>query len=392
MKGYVRKDGRVGIRNHVAVIHTVKCAEHVARKISDQIEGAQHFGYDSCYADPYGYRVVTELANHPNVASVLLVKLGCESLPVDKMIEEIKATGKEVELLIIQRDGGTLKTIEKGVKIVKNLVEKAKDTPTREIGLKDLIIGLECGASDATSGLSANPTSGYLSDKVIDAGGIVILSELPELLGTDSYLLQKASTPEVREQLKDSLERAHQLGINMQTFSISVGNEHSGLTTIEEKSLGALSKAGNREITGIIKSAERPTKSGLYILDKVGDVNSNQLTIYEESDMDGFATLIACGAHFIIFTTGCGSVAGSVVAPVVKVCGNPKTCKINTDDFDVDASGIILGTETVTDTGEKLVHLIEELCNGTLTKAEELGHEEFDIPRKFMRACDVKYI
>ncbi len=392
MIGYKRNDGRVGIRNHVAIIYTVKCAEHVAKKISEKVEGTQVFGYDSCYPDPYGYRVIAEMAKHPNVASVIFVKLGCESSPVNNWISEVKSVGKSVELVEIQVDGGTTKSIEKGVEIARKYVEEAKNVEKVKIDYKDLIIGIECGGSDATSGLAANPATGNAMDKLIGSGGICIFSELPELLGTDNYLLQNAENDEVKEQIKNGLKRAKDLGNKLKTFAVSAGNEASGLTTIEEKSLGALCKAGSTNIKGVIKTAEVPKECGLYLQDKVGTIESNQLTVYEESDNDGFAPLIASGAHIIIFTTGCGNVVGSVVAPVIKVCGNPKKVEIMGDDFDIDASKIIQGEETVDEVGQRLFELINDIATDKKTKAELLGHEEYHILRKFVRACDVEYI
>ncbi|MFV0497610.1 MAG: UxaA family hydrolase [Candidatus Fimivivens sp.] len=392
MKGYKRADGRIGIRNHVAIIYTVKCAEHVAKKISQAVDGTQVFGYDSCYPDPYGFRVIAEMAKHPNIASVIFVKLGCESSPVSKWVAEVQESGKDVHLLEIQTDGGTVKTIEKGIKIATCYVEKAKETTIVEIGYNDLIIGVECGGSDATSGLAANPVTGNAMDKFIASGGICIFSELPELLGTDRYILEHAKNDTVREDIKDGLYRAQKMGNLLKTFAVSAGNEKSGLTTIEEKSLGALCKAGSSIIEGVIKTAERPEKCGLYLQDKIGTVDSNQLTIYEESDNDGFAALIASGAHIIIFTTGCGNVVGSVVSPVIKVCGNPQKIAIMGDDFDIDASPVVQGANTIDKIGDHLMKEIRRICEGGQTRAEDLGHEEYHILRKFVRACDVKYI
>lgn len=393
MLGYKRENGKIGIRNHVAVVHSVKCSEFVAQKISSKVEGTQHFGYDSCYSDPYAYRIFAEMLKHPNIASVLIVKLGCESLPIEELVKEIKSTGKKVEILIIQKDGGTTKTIEKGVEIAKKLVEEAKKIEKVEINFNELIIGLECGGSDATSGLTANPVTGYFSDKVIEKGSKVILSELPELLGTDLYMLNKCKNKEVKEKLKDGLKRAKELGKALKTFAVSAGNENSGLTTIEEKSLGAMCKAGTSTIEGIIKTGEIPSKKGLYILDKVGEVKgNNQLTVYEESDMDGFAALIASGAQIIIFTTGCGSTAGSVVTPIIKVCGNPNTISIMSEDIDIDVSEIITSGKSVDELGNKFLEKFEKIVNGEKTKAEFLGHEEYHILRKFPRANDVQYM
>lgn len=392
MKGYKRADGRIGIRNHVEVIYTVKCAEHVAKKIAQKVDGVQVFGYNSCYPDPYGFRMLSKMGKHPNVYSTIVVRLGCESTPVDKLVEEIRESGKECELLVIQKDGGTLKTIEKGVEIAKKMIEKAKNVPTVDIDYSDLIIGLECGGSDATSGLAANPVTGIASDLLVEHNGTVILTEIPELLGTEPYLLSKAKNEEVKNKILDGMNRARDLANKLKTFAVSSGNEASGLTTIEEKSLGAMCKAGSKEIVDVIKTAEIPKKPGLYILDKVGTTDTNQLTIYEESDNDGFTTLLASGCQIIIFTTGCGNVVGNVITPVIKVTGNPKKIEIMGDDFDVDASKVILGEEKVECAGKRLFDYITEVASGKKTKAEILGHEEYDVLRKFTRACDVKYI
>lgn len=391
MIGYQREDGSVGIRNYVAVIYTVKCAEHVARKIAEGMKGVQVFGYDSCYPDPYGFRMIAEMAKHPNIAAVLFVKLGCESSPTERWVLEVEETGRPVELLTIQKDGGTIKTISKGKALVNEFLEHAEKVQKVDIGYEDLIIGVECGGSDATSGLAANPAAGSAMDRFIALGGRCIFSELPELLGTDRYLLKQAKNEEVREKIRDGLQRARMLGNKLKTFAVSAGNEASGLTTIEEKSLGALCKAGSSMIQDVIKPGEVPKEKGLYLQDKVGSVDGNQLTVYEESDNDGFTALISSGAHMILFTTGCGSVAGSVVTPVIKVCGNPQTTSVMGDDFDLDASGVILGEESVEEAGGRLLKIITDTASEIPTRAEALGHEEYHVLRKFARACDVRY-
>lgn len=389
MIGYLRPDGRIGIRNHVAVIYTVKCAEHVARKIREAVPGTQVFGYDSCYPDPYGGRIIVELARHPNVAAVLFVSLGCESSPVQDWLQETRKSGKRAECIVIQRTGGTLDAIAQGAAIAAEMVQQAATVCPQEIGMSDLVIGVECGGSDATSGLAANPAVGCAVDMAVEAGAACIFSELPELLGTEQYLLDRAEAGDVREKIVDGLRRADELCDRLRTFAVSAGNETSGLTTIEEKSLGALCKSGTGIIRDVLKTGQKPCRSGLYLLDKVGDPASNQLTIYEESDDDGFAALLASGAQLIVFTTGCGSVAGSVAAPVMKVCGNPRRAPVMSGDLDIDASVIITGEAKAQQVGEQILRRIEEICSGDLTCAEQLGHEEYHILRKFPRAGDV---
>jgi altronate hydrolase len=333
--------------------------------------------------------MLVELGKHPNVAGVLVVRLGCESTDVDGLIKEISETGKPVELINIQKSGGTLSSIEKGKKWVEKIVRQAESLEKVEIRWEDLIIGVECGGSDTTSGISANPATGWAVDQLVDQGARVIFSEIPELLGCDDYLLTRAENDLVRQEIRNGLERAQNLGKLLKTFAVSAGNEEGGLTTIEEKSLGALCKSGQRPIAGVLKTAEKPKKSGLFLLDKVGSVDSNQLDIYEENDNDGLISLIASGAQLLLFTTGRGNVVGSVVSPVIKICGNPHTSKRMSDNIDVDAGGVILGTDTIEKVGQNLFNLVEQVVNGQQTKAEQLGHKEYFIPYKPTRACDV---
>lgn len=389
MKGYRRADGRIGIRNHVEIIYTVECAHHVADSIARKVEGSEVFGFTGCYSDPYAFRMLVELGRHPNVAGVIIVKLGCESTDTRRLIEEISRSGKRVELLTIQEAGGTLASIRQGAQWAREMVHDAEQLQKVDIAMGDLIIGVECGGSDATSGLSANPAAGWAVDRLIEMGSTVIFSELPELLGCNEYLVERTRDDDIREKLLDGLHRAQELGNRLMTFAVSVGNEEGGLTTIEEKSLGALCKAGSKPIDGILKTGARPTKPGLYVLDKVGALNTDQLTLYEENDSDGLVTLMASGAQMILFTTGRGSVVGSVIAPVVKICGNPVTSKRMRDNIDIDASGIIEGIEQVDSVGQKLLEFVIETADGRPTQAEALGHKECHIPYKPGRACDV---
>lgn len=389
MKGYLRPDGRIGIRNHVAIIYTVECAHHVADQIARSVEGCEVFGFAGCYQDPYAFRMLVELGRHPNVAGVVVVRLGCESTDVDLLVSRISESGKSVQKIHIQETGGTLASIELGKTWARDMIREAETSQKVEMSLKDLIIGIECGGSDATSGLSANPATGWAVDRLIEQGATAIFSELPELLGCNDYLLHRCANETVKSQLLDGLERAHALGNALKTFAVSVGNEEGGLTTIEEKSLGALCKAGTKPIEGILKPGQRPDAPGLYVLDKVGLLDTNQLTIYEENDNDGLVTLLASGAHMLIFTTGRGSVVGSVLAPVIKVCGNPHTCRRMADDIDIQAGGIIESVDTVSSVGQSLLDLVSEVAGGRQTKAERLGHKEYAIPYKPGRACDL---
>jgi altronate hydrolase len=370
-------------------MYTVECAHHVADSIARKVPEAEVFGFAGCYGDPYAFRMMVELGRHPNVAGVLIVRLGCESTDVDNLVRQIKLSGKPVEFLSIQETGGTISTIQRGCMLAASMAEQGLAAQRVEISLHDLIIGIECGGSDATSGLTANPATGWATDRFIEQGGTAIFSELPELLGCGDVLMERTHTEAVAHQLKQGLWRAQDLGNKIKTFAVSTGNEAGGLTTIEEKSMGALCKVGTKPIRGIVKTAEKPDGQGLYLLDKVGLTDSNQLTIYEENDNDGLITLLASGAHMLLFTTGRGSVVGSVVAPVLKICGNPTTCRTMADNIDIHADGILTGTESVEQVGQRILALISAVADGQLTKAEQLGHKEYHIPYKPGRACDV---
>jgi altronate hydrolase len=330
-----------------------------------------------------------ELGRHPNVASVLLVSLGCESTDVGQLGKDIEAAGKDARVFVIQEAGGTEPTIAAGSAVAAQMVERARQMAQVPVEWTDLVIGVECGGSDATSGLAANPASGWAVDWLVDHGASVIFSELPELLGTDPYLIRRGRTATIQKEIASGLERARRLGEQLGQFAISVGNESGGLTTIEEKSLGALAKAGSRPIEGVLKTAERPPGPGLYLLDKVGAVDGNQLSHYEINDNDGLMSLIASGAHLILFTTGRGSVVGSAVSPVIKICGNPRTVARMAGDIDVDASTIVQGRESIDIVGRRIVDAIQWAAEGQLTKSEALGHAEYAIPYKPGRACDV---
>ncbi|PSR20874.1 MAG: hydrolase [Sulfobacillus acidophilus] len=389
MQGYRRRDGRVGIRNQVLVAYTVECARFVAETIVQRTVGTELVGFAGCYSDPYAYRMLVELGCHPNVAAVLVVSLGCESTDVAQLADDIGQSGKPVQVIVIQELGGTRTTIEKGCAIAQAMVADSRELKLDAFAWSELVVGVECGGSDATSGFSANPATGWAVDRLIEHGAAVIFSELPELLGTDPYLLRRARTPQIGDAILSGLERARKLGEALGQFAISRGNEAGGLTTIEEKSLGALAKAGTKPIDGVLKTGDRPEGSGLYLLDKVGDVANRQLAHYEINDNDGLVSLIASGAQLLLFTTGRGSVVGSVVSPVIKICGNPQTVKRMGDDVDIDASVIVLGREGIPAVGQRVLACVEEVASGSQTRSEALGHREYSIPYKPGRACDL---
>jgi altronate hydrolase len=319
------------------------------------------------------------LAANPNVGSVLVMSLGCESTDAPALAEEIRATGKPADFLSIQMAGGTRSAVTLGIEKARALQEMPVERV--EIGLEDLIIGVECGGSDTTSGIAANPAVGYASDKIIGAGGTVIFEETNELLGCEQALTAQAANAEVAEEILAAIRIARDWGVRNNVRAISAGNIAGGLTTIEEKSLGAVCKVGTTPVVGVLHGGEweRPSRPGLHLLAPYYVRQEGWTGGGTISDPNGVTELAACGAQIVVFTTGRGTVTGSGIVPVIKVCGNPETYARMAENMDVDAGAIVTGQRTIAEVGEEILDTICATAAGELTKAEDLGHVEFHI-------------
>ena len=372
--GYVRPDGRVGIRNHILVIPSSVCASEVAMRIASHVEGAvalpnQH----GCCQIGADLDLVTNtligLGKNPNVAAVLVVGLGCEGVPTKKVAEEIATTGKRVEYITIQDCGGTLKAEEIGTRIVRQMAQEAALLKREEGDISNLILAVECGGSDTTSGLAANPVAGYVSDKLIELGGTSMFSETTEIIGAEHLLAKRAVSREVADKLLTFVrrceEKAKTMGVDMRGGQPTPGNIEGGISTIEEKSLGCIYKGGTKPVQGVLDYGESPAGKGLYIMDTPGQ------------DIESITGMTAGGAQLVIFTTGRGTPTGSPIAPVIKITANPNTYKKMEDNIDFNAGTIVEGDETIREAGERLFKEMIEVCNGKLTKAEVLKHREF---------------
>jgi altronate hydrolase len=388
LRGYPRSDGRKGIRNVVVVGYLVECAHHVARHIASRFAGREvHLiGFPGCYPNAYAEKMMQRLCTHPNVGAALLVSLGCESMNKRWLEGEIAASGRPVHTLTIQKTGGTKKTIAAGVEWIQWALDELGGAETVPMGFDELVIGTTCGGSDGTSGLTGNPAVGRAFDKLIGLGAACVFEETGELIGCEQHMVSRAVTPELGQEIMCSMEKAARYYATLGYGSFAVGNADGGLTTIEEKSLGAYAKSGASPITGLIKPGDIPParddkKGGLYLLDVVpdGEVRFGFPNINDNAEL---AELIACGAHLILFTTGRGSVVGSAISPVIKVCANPETYRVLEDDMDVDAGRILEGRGTLDEVGDEIVNLIVGLGNGTQSKSEELGHQEFILTYK----------
>ena len=372
--GYERPDGSVGVRNHLLVLAPIDCSYEVAKRIADQVEGAvavtQHHG---CGLDWMVAHNLIGVASNPNVAAILIVGLGCETLNADVIEEGLKPTGKPVERVIIQEESGTLKAVEKGVRLLRRLAEEASEQRREPFPLSKLILAVECGGSDATSGIAANPAVGVAADLLIDEGGAVIISEPQEMIGAEGHLTGRAVNREVAEEIRAMIERQVRRleAMGIKSRYMSRGNIEGGLTTMEEKSLGAVRKGGTKPIVGVLRNdwngLERPRGGGLWLQDGTG------------WDIGSVTHMVAAGAQIVVFTTGRGSTVGHAIAPVIKVTGNPITYRHMRDNIDINAGTIIEGRESIREVGGRIFRFILEVASGRKTKAELLGYRDFAI-------------
>lgn len=375
---YPRADGRKGIRNVVAVAYLVECAHHVAREIAAPYgeRGVHVVGFPGCYPNDYAFQMLSRLCTHPNVGAALLVSLGCESLPRRELHGLVAESGRAVETLVIQEHGGTRSTVGAGREWVDAQLGLLAGADRVPMSIAELTVGTICGGSDGTSGLTANPAVGRAFDALVADGGTCIFEETLEMVGCEADLASRAVTPELAVELRESVSKAARYSVAMGYPSFAAGNATGGLTTIEEKSLGAYSKSGRGPVHGLIKPCDIPASTGLYLLDVVPDGDA-RWGFPNINDSVEIAELISCGSHVILFTTGRGSVVGSAIAPVIKVCANPETYARMSEDMDIDAGRILTGAESVDAVAAEICGLVTEVAAGRPTASEELGHREF---------------
>jgi altronate dehydratase large subunit len=383
LRGYLRSDGRKGIRNTVAVAYLVECAHHVARELAlPWRENDVHvIGFPGCYPNAYAEKMMERLCTHPNVGAVLMVSLGCESFNKYALERVVAASGRPVKTIIIQGTGGTRASIKEGrawVETQRAVLDRQETVP---MAVSELIIGTVCGGSDGTSGITGNPAAGRAFDQLITEGAACIFEETGELIGCEHIMAARAITPELGLILEQSVAKAARYYATLGYGSFAAGNAEGGLSTIEEKSMGAYAKSGASAISGLLKPGDIPPRGGLYLLDVVpdGEVRFGFPNINDNAEI---AELIACGAHCVLFVTGRGSVVGSAISPVVKICANPETYRRMQDDMDVDAGRILEGRAGLDQVGTEIRDLVVSLGQGARTKSEELGHQEFILTYK----------
>lgn len=384
LTGYRRADGRFGIRNLVVVAYLVECAHFVARAIVEHsalklaVQGLSPvhlIGFPGCYPNDYADKMMRALLTHPNVGAVLLVSLGCESFQRAALAEHIRASSRPVSTLVIQENGGTKSAIAAGGEWVAQAVQALSGQARVPIGVSDLVIGTICGGSDGTSGITANPAVGRAFDHFIRQGAICLFEETGELVGCEAHMADRAATPELAREIVACVAKAERYYATLGHGSFAAGNAAGGLTTQEEKSLGAYAKSGAATIQGIVKPGDLPPAAGLYLLDVVpdGEVRFGFPNIADNAEI---VELISCGAHLNLFTTGRGSVVGSAISPVIKICANPQTYAKLTEDMDINAGRILQGVDLDT-VGNEIVALALRVAAGEASKSEALGHQEF---------------
>ncbi|MDE3150155.1 MAG: UxaA family hydrolase [Acidobacteriota bacterium] len=381
-QGYLRPDGRKGIRNLLLVVYTVQCAEFVAQEVARGEPDAHVVGFPGCYDNAYAIRLMLALARHPNVGGVLAVGLGCEYTQPARIADAVRASGRPANSFFIQEHGGTRSSIEYGKRLLAALRQDASTAPRVPMDWRDLVVGCECGGSDATSGLAGNPVVGRFYDLLVDLGGTAIFEETVEMIGLREVLTHRGKTPAAQQMLRETYDKAERYCRSVRQYSIAPGNFAGGLTTIEEKSMGAFAKSGSRPIEGVIRVAEQPPHPGLWLLDSVPDESFMQFGYTNPNDTEGIMDLISAGAQVILFVTGRGSVIGSPIAPLIKITGNSKTFRNMEQDIDFDAGCVLDGRMTMDAAAVALAELVHSAAGGAMTKPEQLGHREYFIMYK----------
>jgi altronate dehydratase large subunit len=370
--GYKRPDGSYGARNYTAIIPSVTCANDVACAIAHQVQGTvvyQH--HQGCSQMPPDLERVTNtlisLGKSPNVGAILIVSLGCEGTDHERMYQELSATGKPVEIIHIQELGGVSNAIRVGTDLARKLVIAISGQQRVPADISHVIMSIKCGASDTTSGMASNCVIGYVADKLVDLGATVIFGETTEFLGGEHLLAKRAVNKQVADKIYEIVNametRAKSVGVDMRRGQPTLGNIAGGLSSIEEKSLGAIVKSGTRPIQGVLDYPDHvTTQKGLWIKDTPGR---------EPEILTGMA---ATGAQFMCFSTGRGAPQGFPSMPVIKICGNPNTYEKMENDMDINAGLIITGEKTIEEVGEEVFAKIIRVLGGEMTKNESIQY------------------
>jgi altronate dehydratase large subunit len=379
--GYRRADGRVGVRNHLLVVPTVICSSVVAERVAAAVApigtalphtaGCGQLGPDMHTT----HETLAAYCGHPNVGAVLVIALGCEQVVAQHLADAARRAGKPAHIVAIQSEGGTVRATARAIDIAKTLVADLERTPREPCDVSELILSVKCGGSDYTSGLASNPALGRVADRLVDLGGAAVLGEIAEIMGAEHLLAARAPNPDTAKRLLRVINRvetdAMALGLDIRGTQPSPGNIRGGLTTIEEKSLGATHKGGERTPLADVVAYSAPiTRKGLTVMDTPG------------LDVESVTGMVGGGAQVVVFTTGLGTPTGNPIAPVIKITGNARTAESMRDNIDLDVSGVLDDTETLEAAAGRLFDKVLAVCSGRDAAAERLGHREFAIHRR----------
>ncbi len=372
--GYPRPDGGVGIRNHVAVIAAMDNVNPVVRRIAAGLKGVVPiwaaygrgmFGEDA----EQHFRTLAGYGTHPNVAATLIISMEPESAKA--LAKRVAESGRPTAWLAVQTVGGTMKTVDEGQRIALQMVVDAGKIVRRPTAISELVVGLECGASDATSGLTANSATGVTADWLVDQKGTVILSETEEIIGAEDLLAARAIDEKVAQQLLQAVRgrEAEANFVGAASMGFGPDNSDGGLSTLEEKSLGAVRKGGTTPLVEVVCNAQAPTKRGLVFMDAPSPGTENT------------TALAAAGCHLILFNTGVGNPVGNPISPTIKITGNPRTAEHFADNIDVDVSGVLSGAYGLPEASVLIREALVQVASGMMTRSEILGDEEIAISR-----------
>ena len=383
-QGYRRPDGTTGVRNHVVVLPGVLCADVAARKIAAATgavylhnpHGCGQTGSDSGRS----LQILSGLLANPNVFGALIVGLGCEFISEDLYREAVqhKSPGKPISYISIQADGGIAATVEKGILAIRKLTDEAAGCERVECDISELLLGLECGGSDPTSGICANVVLGEVSDRIVDMGGSVVLSETVEAIGAEHILLERGATREIGRAIYDCVRDKDAaftaLGENIRDRNPSPGNIKAGISTLEEKSLGCINKSGTRTFSALVNYGDIIRTRGVIFMDTTA------------FDAASVTAKIAGGCQIVVFTTGLGNPIGNAIAPVIKMTGNRQTYEKLHDMLDFESGGMLTGEKTTGELAGELMELVLRVCSGESVKAEINGADVISIDQHNMQA------
>jgi altronate dehydratase large subunit len=379
--GYRRSDGRIGTRNHVLVVPTVICSSLVAERVAaaapplgtalPHLAGCGQLGPDMRIT----HETLAAYCGHPNVGAVVVLALGCEQVVAQSLADAARRHGKPVDIVAIQSEGGTIRATEKGSAIAQAFGRTLASQAREWCDVSELVLSLKCGGSDYTSGLASNPALGRVTDRLVDLGGSAVLGEIAEIMGAEHLLAARATRPETASQLIQIITRveaeARALGLDIRGTQPSPGNIRGGLTTIEEKSLGATHKGGERaHLEDVVAYAAPIRRKGLTVMDTPG------------LDVESVTGMVGGGAQVVVFTTGLGTPTGNPIAPVIKITGNARTARQMADNLDLEVCGIMSDTESLDEAAQRLFDEVLAVASGKETAAERLGHREFAIHRR----------